>query len=83
MEYFRKILEASLALTGPPHWKRIGKSVYRREDAYVWREARKWYRTDLPCFAMRAALASVALGPLGLFSNSSGPFRTMRAARKG
>lgn len=81
-EYFKKVLAACQALTGSRRWECIGKAVYRKEDSYVWREGRKWYRTDLPCFAMRAALASVEIGPLGLFSESYGPFNTLAAAKQ-
>jgi len=71
-------------LSGPRNrWENIGTSVYRKGDVYVWKENGKWWRTDLPVLPMRAALRSVAIrSPLGIFSENSGPYKTMRAAKR-
>ena len=81
-DYFKKVLRATQKLTGPNKWERIGKSVYRCRDSYVWKEKEGWYRTDLPPFTMRAALASVAMSPLGMFSKTYGPYPTMKRAKR-
>lgn len=66
-------------------WKKVGSSVYMKgdHDSFVWREGREWFRTDLPPFSMRMALGSVGLSPLGVFSDSRGPYKTMRVAQRG
>ena len=70
-------------LTGPRRWEKVGQSIYRRLDSYVWREGREWFRCDLPPWSMRTALASLCIGPFGIFSRNSGPYSTMAAAKKG
>jgi len=71
-------------LTGPRNrWEKIGTSVYRRGDTYVWREGRKWWRSTLPPFTFRLALRSVGMGPFGIWQQSSGPFRTFTEAKRG
>jgi hypothetical protein len=82
-DYFSKKIQESMALTGPRKWECIGKSIYRKEDSYVWKEGRKWYRTNLPVASFRIALVSVGIGPLGIFSESSGPYNTLAEAKKG
>lgn len=51
-------------------------------DAFVFKEKRGWFRTTLPGFPFVLALSSAALSPLGLFSETCGPFKTMKEARK-
>jgi len=71
-------------LTGPRNrWQNVGQSVYRCGDVYVWKEDGEWFRATLPPWSMRMALASMRVGPGGLFTKTEGPYLTMREAKKG
>lgn len=70
-------------LTGGRRWERVGQSVYRKGDVYVWREGRAWWRCVLPPQSFRWALHSVCMSPFGIWQKNSGPFPTMAKARRG
>lgn len=82
-DYFRKLLESAQAITGPRKWERIGTSVYRKLDTYVWRDKKDWFRGTFPPATFRMCLVSIGLSAGGgMFFKTSGPYRTMAEARR-
>jgi len=77
-------------------WQHVGDSVYALAgdlrkvkkgerasvQALIWREGREWHRTDLPPATFQMALASIGLGPGGLFAKTR-TFDTFAAAKRG
>lgn len=80
--YFKKLIESAQAITGPRKWERIGSSVYRKLDTYVWKDGKTWFKGVFPPATFRMCLVSIGLSSGGMFLRTSGPYRTMAEAQR-